>query len=52
MDRRKTDKIYLPDCVSSELAESSHIRETLDTEMGICKGFLNSISTLTTSAKG
>lgn len=45
-------EIYLPDFVSSELAESSHIRETLDTDTGICKGFLNSMSTLTASAQG
>lgn len=35
---------------SSGFAESSHIKETLETEIEICRGFLNSISTFNASA--
>lgn len=48
----KKSERELPDCISSEFSESSHIRDTLDRRRGICNGFLNSISTLTASAYG
>lgn len=50
MERRETES-NIPDSISSDLVESSHIKEIFEMEIGICKGFLNSISTFTGSAK-
>lgn len=47
-----TGTFYLPASVSSDLTECSHIKETLETEIGIWSGFLNPISTLIASARG
>ena len=45
-------KIHSPGSVSSAFVERSHIRETLDIDMGICRGFFSSILILTSSAQG
>lgn len=50
-EKREIERI-LPVFDSSDLGESSHIKVTLEREIGICKGFLNSIFTFTGSAKG
>lgn len=49
--RTKKSTGSLPNDVSSELAESSQIKETLEMEIGICKGFWNWICTFIGSAK-
>lgn len=40
----------LPEFTSSRFAESSHIKETDEMEIGICRGFFNSMSTFIASA--
>ena len=47
----KQGRIEVPDSVSSDFEERSHIRETLEMEIGIWRGFLNTMSTFTGSAK-
>lgn len=44
------NKRHIPDLESSELADSSHRSETAEIEIGVCKGFTNSTSTITASA--